>query len=129
MVGTAVLSPLSPYLDQAHYKRTFHNEFFAADADALLANSNNYFARWPKLSRSVAALANYLATQATIADVLLRQVLYSTTSDTRDKHEAYVRRIMPKFALGYRCLLFVKLKKSQRRGPCMTIFKYSVAHT
>lgn len=68
---------------------TFHNGFFAADADALLSNSNNYFTRSTTLKRNVAALANYLATEATSADSLLRQFAYSTT---QDKYDSFMRK-------------------------------------
>lgn len=102
---------------------TFHNGFFAADADALLSNSNTYFARSTTLNRNVAALANYSATEATSADFLLSQALYSTTSDWREKYEAFLHRIAPEFALDYGCLLSVKFEESQRRGPSAIIFK------
>lgn len=95
LVVMLVLWPVLPcYAHSAHtsIKRimtsTFHNGFFAADADALLSNSNNYFARSTTLSLNVAALANYLATEATSADSLLRQVAYSTT---QDKYESIMR--------------------------------------
>lgn len=89
---------------------TSHNGFFAVGADALLSNNNNYFARSTMVKRSVAALANYLATGATIADSLLRQVLYPTTGDTRDNYEDFRHRITAEFALGDGDLMSIKFE-------------------
>lgn len=112
MAGSAVLNPLSPFY--TNIKRiltsTFHNELFAADADALLSNSSNYLARSTILNRNAAALADYFATQAADPDSPVRQVLYPTTSDTRGNYEAFMRRPTPEFTPGYGCLLSVEFK-------------------
>lgn len=89
---------------------TFHNEFFAGDAEALLTNSNNYLARSEILNRNAAALADYFATRAADPDSPVRQVLFPTTSDTRDKYESFMRKPTPDFAPGYGCLLSVEFE-------------------
>jgi cystathionine gamma-synthase len=112
MAGSAVLNPLSPFYSDVKriMASTFHNELFAADAEALLANSNNYLDRSTILNRNAAALADYFATQAADPDSPVRQVLYPTTSDTRDNYEAFMRKITPEFTPGYGCLLSVEFK-------------------
>lgn len=112
MAGSAVLNPLSLFYASTKQimSSTFHNEFFAADAEALLANSNNYLARSTILNRNAAALADYFATHAADPDSPVRQVLYPTTSDTRDNYEAFMRKITPESTPGYGCLLAVEFK-------------------
>ncbi|KAK7714102.1 hypothetical protein SLS64_004199 [Diaporthe eres] len=112
MAGSVVLNPLSPFY--ADIKQimasTFHNEFFAADAEALLENSNNYLARSAILNRNAAALADYFATKAADPDSPVRQVLFPTTSDTRNNYESFMRKPTPDFTPGYGCLLSVEFE-------------------
>lgn len=112
MAGSAVLNPLSPFYPSMKQivSNTFHNEVFAADAEVLLSNSNNYLARSAILNRNAAALAHYFATQAADPDSPVRQVLYPTTSDTRDNYEVFMRRTTPEFVPGYGCLLSVEFE-------------------
>lgn len=112
MAGSAVLNPLSPFYTSMKQimSSTFHNEFFAADAEALLANSNNYLARSTILNRNAAALADYFATRAADPDSPVKQVLYPTKSDTRDNYEAFMRKTTLEFTPGYGCLLAVEFE-------------------
>lgn len=112
MAGSVVLNPLSPFYPDVKkiMASSFHNELFAADAEALLANSNNYLARSTILNRNAAALAEYLTKQAADPESPVRQVLYPTTSDTRDNYEAFMRKNTVQFTPGYGCLLSVEFK-------------------
>lgn len=112
MAGCVVLNPLSHFYSDVKtiMASIFHNELFAADAEALLANSNDYLARSVILNRNAAALADYLATEAAEADSPISQVLYPTKSDTRDNYEAFMRKATPEFTPGYGCLLAEEFK-------------------
>lgn len=112
MAGSAVLNPLSPFYTSMKQiiSSTFQNEFFAADADALLANSSNYLARSTILNRNAAALADCFATRAADPDSPVKRVLYPTKSDTRDNYEAFMRKTTPEFTPGYGCLLAVEFE-------------------
>ncbi|KAL1865526.1 putative secondary metabolism biosynthetic enzyme [Diaporthe australafricana] len=112
MAGSVVLNPLSPFYASVKHTMdsTFHNEFFAADAEALLKNSNNYLSRSATLNRNAAALADYLATKAADPASPVSQVLYPTRSDTRDNYEAFMRNKTPDFTPGYGCLLSVEFE-------------------
>lgn len=112
MAGSVALNPLSNFYSDVKpiMAGTFHNELFAADAEALLANSNDYLARSLILNRNAAALADYFATQAAEADSPVRQVLYPTKSDTRDNYEVFMRKTTSEFTPGYGCLLAVEFK-------------------
>lgn len=112
MAGSAVLNPQSPFYTDTKriMTSTFHNELFAADAETLLANSNNYLSRSATLNRNAAALADYFAVQAANPRSPVTRVLYPTTSDTRDNYEAFMRKTTPEFAPGYGCLLSVEFE-------------------
>ncbi|KAG8164717.1 hypothetical protein KVR01_004992 [Diaporthe batatas] len=112
MAGSVVLNPLSRFYSDVKQivASTFHNELFAADAEALLANSNNYLSRSTILNRNAAALADYLTNQAAETDSPIRQILYPTTSDTRENYEAFMRKATPEFTPGYGCLLAVEFR-------------------
>lgn len=107
MAGSAVLNPLSLFYTSMKRIMTiaFHNEFFAADAEALLSNSNNYLARSVILNRNAAAMAEYFATEATDPDSPVRQALYPTTSDTRYDYDIFMRRETRELATGHGFLM------------------------
>lgn len=112
MAGSVVLNPLSPFYPDVKkiMASSFHNELFAADAEALLANSNDYLARSTVLNRNAAALAEYLAKQAADPESPIRQALYPTTNDTRNNYEAFMRKGTPEFTPGHGCLLSAEFK-------------------
>lgn len=112
MAGSVVLNPLSSFYTDVKkiMASSFHNELFAADAEALLANSNNYLARSTILNRNAATLADFLAKPAADPESPVRQVLYPTISDTRENYEAFMRKSTPEFMPGYGCLLSVEFK-------------------
>lgn len=112
MCGSVVLNPLSrlyrPLLRPA-FAAGFRNELAAADAEALLANSEDYMARSAVLNRNAAAVAAYLSSRASSSSPI-KQVLYPTTSDTRQNYESFMRVPTPDFTPGYGCLLSVDFK-------------------
>lgn len=124
MGGSVVLNPLSPHYHttlKPLFTKLFHNEYFAGDAETLLANSVDYLPRTRILNRNAASLAAYLATKAADPASPVTGVLYPTTSDTRSYYEAFMRRRrtpLPsntpaaendeeEFVPGYGCLLSV----------------------
>ncbi|KAF7355570.1 putative cystathionine gamma-synthase protein [Mycena sanguinolenta] len=87
MGGSIILNPSSrhyPVLKKV-YQETFHNEYFAGDAEKLLSNSVDYF---PPQHHS-------------------EPVLYPSVSDTAANYAAVMRPPTTDFAPGYGCLLGV----------------------
>lgn len=116
MAGSVVLNPHSRFYHTALkplFTKAFHNELFAGDAETLLANSADYFARTRILNRNAASLAALLATKASDPSSPVTHVLYPSTSDTRHNYEAFMRPVGPEqetgesFTPGYGCLLSV----------------------
>lgn len=112
MGGSVVLNPLSPHYQTALkplFTKYFHNEYFAGDAETMLANSEDYLSRTTVLNRNGASLAAFLATKASDPFSSVTDVLYPTTSDTRSNYEAFMRPVAKgqDFVSGYGCLLSV----------------------
>lgn len=59
-----------------------HNEFLAANAEALLGNSNNCLARSAILNCNAGATPDHSAVQAAGPDSPIRQVLHPSASNT-----------------------------------------------
>lgn len=98
MGGSTVLNPLSPHYHSTLkplFTRFFHNEYFAADAETLLSNSEDYLPRTRILNHNAAALAAYLTTKASDPSSPVTGVLYPKTSDTRSHYEAFMRPRKP----------------------------------
>lgn len=117
MGGSVVVNPISPHYAELKplFDATFHNELFIGDAETLLSNSADYFARTTILNRNAVVLAEYLATAAADKNSSVTGVHFPTTSDTRANYEPFMR---PKkaaaageedsdFAPGYGCLLSI----------------------
>ncbi|KAJ6515583.1 pyridoxal phosphate-dependent transferase [Mycena sanguinolenta] len=109
MGGSIILNPSShhyPALKKFH-KETFHNEYFAGDAEKMLANSADYLARSTILNRNAAAIAELFQGHVGKAGSPVRKVLYPSVSDTAANYTAVMRPATAEFTPGYGCLLSI----------------------
>lgn len=113
MGGSIVLNPLSPHhaalstLFASHY----HNELFANDAEVLLANSQDYFARTQTLNRNAHAVAAFLHSTISDQESPVTNVQYPSFLPSRSNYDALKRK--PSAELpepGYGCLLSVEFE-------------------
>ncbi|KAJ7241922.1 pyridoxal phosphate-dependent transferase [Mycena haematopus] len=112
MSGSIILNPSSrsyPALKKVH-RETFHNEYFAGDAEKLLANSVDYLPRSTILNHNASALAALLHAHAGAADSPILKVLYPSVSDTAANYAAFMRPATADFAPGHGCLLSIDFK-------------------
>ncbi|KAF8142299.1 pyridoxal phosphate-dependent transferase [Mycena galopus ATCC 62051] len=109
MGGSIILNPSSPFYPALKkvYQETFHNEYFAGDAEKLLANSANYLPRSAILNRNAAVVAALLQTHAARPNTPILKVLYPSLSDTAANYEAFMRPATADFTPGYGCLLSI----------------------
>ncbi|KAK7038203.1 putative cystathionine gamma-synthase protein [Favolaschia claudopus] len=108
MGGSSILNPSSSFYSALKdiHRDTFHNEYFAGDAEQLLANSADYLARSTILNRNAKALADYLQTRIRTESAITK-VLYPSVSDTAPNYEAFMRPPTESFVPGYGCLLSI----------------------
>lgn len=96
----------------------FHNEFFAPDADKLLANSEDYLERCVVLNRNAVGLAEffYAKSQETVGDgddkkYPIRRVLYPPYSQGTSYLSAFLRKPTPELpSPGYGPLFSVEFE-------------------
>lgn len=106
-----MLNPLSPQyanlagLFPAHH----HNELFAADADVLLANSEDFLARTAVLNDNALAMAEFLHSTIGQPDSPVVNVQYPSLLPCKPEYDAFKRRSTPELPdPGYGCLLTVE---------------------
>ncbi|KAK4229023.1 putative cystathionine gamma-synthase [Podospora fimiseda] len=110
MGGSIVLAPHSPfYTDlKSTIKSQFRNEFYAADAAKLLANSENYLPRSKILNRNALTVAKFFDSQASLPSSPVTATLYPPYSKTHEYYKAAMRKPTEEFPNpGYGCLLAV----------------------
>jgi cystathionine gamma-synthase len=114
MAGSVVLNPLSPHYAalSALWPTRHRNEFFSADAEALLANSRGVLDRVPILDRNARAMAEFLAAEAASSEGSpIANVQYPSLLPTRGNFDALLRRGTPELPQpGYGCLLTVNFR-------------------
>lgn len=110
MGGSIVLNPLSPHYDNlaAKFTSTHKNELFAADAQVLLSNSQDFLARTRKLNRNTAAVAAFFHRYVADPDSPVAKVHYPTQLPSKPNYDSMMRRSTPDLPEpGYGCLLTV----------------------
>ena len=108
--GSIVLNPLSSHYSAlaAKFTSTHVNELFTADAQVLLANSQDFLARTRRLNRNAHAMASFFQKFIADPDSPVINVQYPTLLPTKPNYEACMRRSTPELPEpGYGCLLAV----------------------
>ncbi|KAF7355568.1 Pyridoxal phosphate-dependent transferase [Mycena sanguinolenta] len=109
MGGSVILNPSSrsyPALKKV-YQATFHNEYFAGDAEKMLANSADYLGRSTILNRNAAAITDLLQAHVGKVGSPVLKVLYPSVCDTAANYAAFMRPATAEFTPGYGCLLSI----------------------
>lgn len=115
IAGSAVLNPnsslyaqLKPIFDQ-HYG----NDLYTRDAQQLLDNNEDYFARSTTLNNNAAMLVDYLQKEAQNPTSPVSKVYYPTINPSGSNYDAVKRPTATDFAPGYGCLFSVELDTEQ----------------
>jgi cystathionine gamma-synthase len=111
--GSIVLNPQSPHYAAlaARFISTHKNELFSADAEVLLANSNDFLTRTRRLNSNAEAMASFF--QRYVADPMspVTNVQYPTLLPTKQNYDAVMRRSTPEQPEpGYGCLFTVEFE-------------------
>ncbi|RDW56381.1 hypothetical protein BP5796_13203 [Coleophoma crateriformis] len=115
MGGSVVLNPLSPHYSALAPKlvSSHRNELFAADAQVLLSNSQDYLARTRRLNRNAAAMTSFFQRYVADSDSPVTKVQYPTFLPTKPNLNAYLRRSTPELPEpGYGCLFTVEFEST-----------------
>ncbi|RDW59967.1 hypothetical protein BP6252_13054 [Coleophoma cylindrospora] len=115
MGGSVVLNPLSPHYNALAPKfvSSHKNELFAADAQVLLSNSQDYFARTRRLNRNAAAMTSFFQRYVADSDSPVVKVQYPTFLPTQPNIDAYLRHSTPELPEpGYGCLFTVEFEST-----------------
>ncbi|KAB5551130.1 pyridoxal phosphate-dependent transferase [Coniochaeta sp. 2T2.1] len=111
MGGSLVFNPASPRY--ASFKpvmdKFFLNEYFAADAERMLANNADYLPRSTVLNRNALSLASWLdGLRTSEPGYGIGKVFYPTCLDTLRNYQAFMRKPTTEFTPGYGCLFSVE---------------------
>ncbi|KAF6826704.1 cystathionine gamma-synthase [Colletotrichum musicola] len=110
MGGSLVLNPLSAHYPSlsGRWKDGFRNEVYEADAEVLLANSENYLERTVVLNRNAAVMAAHLHTLVDDPTSPVLRVLYPPYLKDWHTYKSVLRRPAPELPEpGAGCLLSV----------------------
>lgn len=113
MGGSVVFNPLSAHYTAlaSLFKSHFHNEYFAADAEVVLAQSHDLLERTQRLNHNAQAMAEFLHGVMQEPDSPVANVQYPTLLESKAKYDRYLRRATPELPKpGYGCLLSVDFK-------------------
>ncbi|KAH7034828.1 pyridoxal phosphate-dependent transferase [Microdochium trichocladiopsis] len=89
----------------------FHNEFFVADADQLLSNSEDYLERTVVLNRNAAAMAGFFHAKMQDPKYPISKVFYPPYSPGSEHLKAFLRKPTPELPEpGYGPLLSVEFE-------------------
>ncbi|KAF6841088.1 cystathionine gamma-synthase [Colletotrichum plurivorum] len=110
MGGSLVLNPLSAHYPSLSklWTETFHNELYAADAEVLLKNSEDYLERTAVLNRNAAVMAAHLHHLADDPSSPVLRVLYPPYLKDWEIYRSVLRKPAPELQEpGAGCLLSV----------------------
>ncbi|KAF7186538.1 putative cystathionine gamma-synthase [Pseudocercospora fuligena] len=112
MAGSAVVNPSSRWYQKLRqlFDKHYTNDLFEADAEALLANSQDYIERSKILNHNAEALVDYLVNRSKEDGSPILKLWYPTTSETKKHYDARMRPKTSDFTPGYGCLFSVELK-------------------
>ncbi|KHN94308.1 cystathionine gamma-synthase [Metarhizium album ARSEF 1941] len=109
--GSIVLNPLSPHYAELsrRFTEAHRNQLFAADAEVLLSNSQDYFERTARLNENARTMAEFLHQSIGQPDSPVVNVQYPSLLPTKANYDAFMRRSTPELPTpGYGCLLTVE---------------------
>ncbi|KAG5971043.1 hypothetical protein E4U56_007123 [Claviceps arundinis] len=110
--GSVVLNPLSSHYAQlsTRFSEAHHNQLFAADAQVLLSNSQDYFQRSQRLNANAQAMAEFLhKNMLEDDDSPVISVQYPSLLSSKANYDVWKRRSTPEMPNpGYGCLLTVE---------------------
>jgi cystathionine gamma-synthase len=113
--GSIVLNPQSPHYAAlaARFISTHKNELFSADAEALLANSNDFLTRTRRLNSNAEAMASFFQRYVADPNSPVSAVQYPTLLPTKQNYDAVMRRSTPEQPEpGYGCLFTVEFEST-----------------
>jgi cystathionine gamma-synthase len=115
MGGSVVLNPLSSHYDSlaARFTSSHKNELFAADAQVLLSNAQDYLSRTRKTNRNAAAMAAFFQRHVADPTSPVVNVEYPAHLPSKVNYDALMRRSTPELPEpGYGCLFTVDFESS-----------------
>ncbi|KAJ6442412.1 coagulation factor 5/8 type domain protein [Purpureocillium lavendulum] len=113
MGGSIVLNPLSPHYHaiSSVISSTHHNELFIADADVLLANSQDFLPRTRRLNRNAHAMAAFLDGTIADPDSPVVNVQYPALLSSKGLYDKFKRPSTKELPEpGYGCLMTVEFE-------------------
>lgn len=113
MAGSIVLNPnKSSYSTlKSIFAKTYHNEFFAGDANQLFKNSDDYLPRSAILNRNAAAVTKYFQSLAEDPNVPVAKVWYPPYADGSQNLIPFMRKPTSDFTdIGHGCLFSVEFE-------------------
>ena len=113
--GSIVLNPLSAHYSalSSKFASTHRNELFAADAQVLLSNSQDFLARTRRLNRNAEAMASFFQRYANDPESPVVKVQYPTQLPSKPNYDALMRRSTTELPEpGYGCLFTVDFESS-----------------
>jgi cystathionine gamma-synthase len=113
--GSIVLNPLSSHYSAlgAKFASTHKNELFAADAQVLLSNSQDFLARTRCLNRNTEAMAAFFQRHVADPGSPVINVQYPTQLPTKPNYGALMRRSTSELPEpSYGCLLTVDFEST-----------------
>ncbi len=110
MAGSAALNPSSNRYTQLKelFGKSYRNDMFSGDAEALEKNSRDYLERSKILNNNALTLVTYLNSLIEDPKSSVKAVYYPTTSLTRVNYEVCMRPATDDFTPGYGCLFTVE---------------------
>lgn len=106
-----MLNPLSSHYAELsrRFAASHHNQLFAADAEVLLSNSQDYFERTSRLNDNARAMAEFLGKSIGQPGSPVVNVQYPSLLPSKANYDAFKRRSTPELPTpGYGCLLTVE---------------------
>lgn len=110
MGGSVVLNPLSPHYGtlSSLFASKHHNELFSPEAEAMLSNSQDFFARTQLLNRNARAMANFLHESMSDPASPVVNVQYPSLLPSKANYDALMRKPSPEVPEpGYGCMFTV----------------------
>lgn len=110
-----VLNPESHHYDAlaTGFTSSHKNELFSADAEVLLANSNDFLTRTRRLNSNAEAMASFFQRYVADPNSPVINVQYPTLLPTKKNYDAVMRQSTPELPEpGYGCLFTVEFEST-----------------
>lgn len=111
MGGSVVLNPNSKFHKQLKelFGRSFINEYYQNDVEAMERNSRDYIERSKRLNANAFAVVEYLQSLVSDTTSSIAGVTYPAVGPGDEHYKAVMRPASPEFEPGYGCLFSVEL--------------------